>query len=349
MYALTAPLAIAGLLAAGCGDAPQRSAIDAPQMSSGDANLDGPRPPEPPPELARWLIGNAADVEATSRAGLILMGGGPDVDAAFAWQRDRIGGGDVVVIRTSGADGYNPYLYTDIGGVDSVETLRVDTHALADAPYVRWTLDHAEAIWIAGGDQSTYVDAWKNTGVAAALSAAWQRGAVIGGTSAGCAFLAGVVYTAANGSVLSTEALSDPFDSRVTLAPAIVSLPVVAGIVTDTHFAARDRMGRLLAFVARAWVDGLATRPIGLGIDEGTAVIVDENGTGTVVGDGAVYLLAPAIAPAACAPGQPLRWSDVPLQALREGDQVTLPSGVSTVPGDLLTATGGALSPSDPY
>ena len=35
---------------------------------------------------------------------------------AFAWQRDRINGGDVVILRTSGSDGYNAYLHDDIGG-----------------------------------------------------------------------------------------------------------------------------------------------------------------------------------------------------------------------------------------
>ena len=35
------------------------------------------------------------------------MGGGTDVDALFTWMSDRAGGGDSVVIRASGADGYN--------------------------------------------------------------------------------------------------------------------------------------------------------------------------------------------------------------------------------------------------
>ena len=51
-----------------------------------------------------------------------LMGGGTDVDALFTWMGARAGGGDFVVIRASGADGYNQYVY-DLAPFDSVETL----------------------------------------------------------------------------------------------------------------------------------------------------------------------------------------------------------------------------------
>ena len=323
-------------------------APDASVSIDASATIDA-APPEPPASLTRWLVGNAADKVTTSRAGLLLMGGSTDVDAAFEWQRDRIGGGDVVVLRASGADGYNDYLYSDIGGVDSVETLLVDTRALALEPYVKWTLDHAEAIFLAGGDQAVYVEAWGETPVADALTAAFARGAVVGGTSAGCAFLAGHVYSARAGSVLSSEALADPYDTRVTLDRDIVALPPLATTVTDTHFAARDRMGRLLAFTARTIADGWTTQPVGLGVDERTALVVDDLGTGTVLGTGAVYAIVPTTAPAQCTQGQPLAWSNVPLYELRAGDTIALPSGTTSVTARTLSAANGMLSPANPY
>lgn len=332
-------------LASGCG-----AAGDAPPDANG-ASPDAPvdEVPEPPAGLERWLVGDPADAVATPGGGVILMGGGPDVDAAFAWQRDRIGGGDVVVLRASGADGYNDYLFEDIGGVDSVETLIVDTTASAAEPYVRWAIDHAEAVFLAGGDQAVYLEAWKDGPVEDALAGAAARGAVLGGTSAGCAVLGDVVYGARNGSVFSDEALADPYDPYVTLERDFLALPALAGVVTDTHFAARDRMGRLLAFVARAWTDGLAARPVGLGVDEGTALVIDATGTGTVMGDGAVYAVVPAAAPTTCAPGEPLAWSGVPVHALRAGDTIALPAATTSVPATPLSASGGALTPADPY
>lgn len=314
---------------------------------SGD--VDAGAAPPPPPALQRWLVGNPADVVATTRRGLILMGGGTDVDAAFAWQRDRIGGGDVVVLRASGADGYNDYLLTDIGGVDSVETLLVDTPALAAAPYVAWAIEHAEAVFLAGGDQAVYVAAWGDGPVATALTAAYGRGAVVGGTSAGCAVLGELLFAARNGTVTSDEALADPYDPLVTIAHDFVALPPLTQVITDTHFAARDRMGRLLAFTARALVDGLAARPLGLGIDQATALVIDEAGTGTVLGSGAVYLVTPTQPPAQCLAGAPLVWADVPVHELRAGDTIALPGGATSVAARTVSATGHGLSPADPY
>ncbi len=314
-----------------------------------DAADDASVPPAPPAGLMRWLVGDPADRVTTSRAGLILMGGGADVDAAFAWQRDRIGGGDVVVLRTSLADGYNSYLFQDIGGVDSVETLRVDTRALADDPYVRWTLEHAEAIFLAGGDQATYVRAWGGTAVARALQAAPQRGAVIGGTSAGCAFLGEIVYSALAGSVVTAEALANPYDARVTLAHDVLSLASLSGVVTDTHFGARDRMGRLLAFTARVMADGWSARPLGVGVDEATAVVIDETGAGRVLGSGSVYVIVGNHPPTTCSSGQPLAWTDVPVHELRAGDSMAFPSGATQVPARLISAAGGGLQPANPY
>jgi cyanophycinase len=347
---LSHAVVVAALSACGGGNSSTAGDANATDSASPEdaASVDA-APPTPPAGLTRWLTGNAADKITTSQAGVILMGGGTDVDAAFAWQRDRIGGGDVVVLRASGADGYNDYLYSDIGGVDSVETMIVNTKALALEPYVKWQLDHAEAIFLAGGDQSVYVAAWDDTPVADALAGAFARGAVVGGTSAGCAFLAGYVYSASSGSVLSNEALANPYDARVTLARDVVAIAPLAHVVTDTHFGARDRMGRLLAFTARTVANGWTTAPLGLGVDERTALVVDAAGNGTVLGTGAVYALAPTQAPAQCTNGQPLGWSNVPLYTLRANDTIALPSRSTTAMMRSLSAANGTLTPSNPY
>ncbi|MBA3539584.1 MAG: hypothetical protein H0T79_08130, partial [Deltaproteobacteria bacterium] len=129
----------------------------------------------------------------------------------------------------------------------------------------------------------------------------------------------------------------------------VLALPPLAGVITDTHFAARDRMGRLLAFTARAIADGWTARPLGLGVDEATALVIDETGLGSVLGDGRVYAIAPASAPTTCAANTPLEWTDVALHALGAGDTITLPGGAASVARRSLSATGGALVPADPY
>src|SRR4051794_36261423 len=53
------------------------------------------------------LVGNPGDVVTATRPGLVLEGGGTDIDESFRWMIDRSGGGDFLVIRTSGTDAYN--------------------------------------------------------------------------------------------------------------------------------------------------------------------------------------------------------------------------------------------------
>ncbi|MEQ9499659.1 MAG: cyanophycinase [Deltaproteobacteria bacterium] len=314
-----------------------------------DAGATEP-PTVPPPDLVRYLIGAPADREVAPQGpALVLMGGSVEVDAAFEWWRSFVAGGDVVVLRTSGSDGYNDYLYTDIGGVDSVETLLVDSRAHASSAYVAWRVRTAEGVFLAGGDQATYLENWKDTPVQDALGIAWARGAVLGGTSAGLAVLGDQVFAAYNGGVSSQEALTDPYVSRVTLEPDFLDLDPLRGVITDSHFGARDRMGRLTVFLARWYADGGTGPFLGLGVDERTALVVDPAGLGTVMGRGAVYAVF-AVGPAArCAPGQTLSYPGLSYATLRAGDTLMLPAGAPSVPSVPLAVEDGVLSPSDPY
>lgn len=307
-----------------------------------------PPPPVPPAGLVRYLTGPDADAAVVpSGPGLILMGGGSEPDEAFVWWNTLHGGGDVVVLRTSGSDGYNDYFYSDIGGVDSVETLIVDSRAKANHPYVAWRIEHAEAVFLAGGDQSTYVEFWDGTGVDAALELAYGRGAVLGGTSAGLAVLGDRVFTAENGTVYSDEVLEDPYNTYMRFDDDVLALPLLAGVITDSHFAERDRMGRLVGFVARMRQDGLP-QALGIGVDESTALLVGPNGVGEVVGSGAVYLVTGGV-PEVCQAGTPLTYSAVARTKLVAGDAVELPSGTTSVTPLSLSVAAGLVSPADPY
>ena len=98
----------------------------------------------------------------------MLQGGGTDVDENFVRMGARSGGGDFVVIRASGTDGYNPYIL-GLCGCDSVETIVFkNRNAAFDAVRDR-KIRNAEALFIAGGDQSQYVTFWKNTPVEDAI------------------------------------------------------------------------------------------------------------------------------------------------------------------------------------
>ncbi len=184
------------------------------------------------------------------------MGGGTDVDALFTWMGARAGGGDFVVIRASGADGYNQYVY-DLAPFDSVETLVLKNRAASFDGFVLERIGNAEALFIAGGDQSDYVNDWKGTPVERAIHELATRGVPIGGTSAGTAILSEFIYAAQRQSVTSSQALADPFNRNITLDRDFLVLPFLHGIITDQHLIERDRIGRTLTFMARIVTDGV--------------------------------------------------------------------------------------------
>lgn len=241
-----------------------------------------------------FVVGNAADAQpaATLSPGLVLMGGGTDVDAAFQWMCGRAGGGDFLVIRTTGTDAYNPYIQELCPQMDSVETIIITSVAGANSAYVSTQIQNAEALWIAGGDQSTYVELWRGTAVQTGVNFLLNsKRAPVGGTSAGLAVLSQFIYTGAVGSVTSSQALADPFHRYVTLDRDLFQSSLGVNKLYDSHFVTRDRMGRSLVFLARLVNNGWATQPRGIGVDERTALLVMPDGAATMVGSGAAYFL----------------------------------------------------------
>src|SRR5438309_11794437 len=113
------------------------------------------------------------------------MGGGTDVDAAFQWMCARSGVVDFLVIRATVTDAYNPYIQQLCPNENSVATLIIPNLAAASDPFVISIIQNAEALWIAGGDQSNYINFWKGTPVQTEINAALTRGVPIGGTSDG--------------------------------------------------------------------------------------------------------------------------------------------------------------------
>jgi len=248
----------------------------------------------PKPGYQSFIAGNPADAQPsnTLSPGLVLMGGGTDVDEAFQWMCQRAGGGDFVVIRTTGTDAYNPYIQQLCPQMDSVETIIITSVAGANSAYVSSHIQNAEALWIAGGDQSTYTNLWRGTAVQTGVNYLLNsKQAPVGGTSAGLAVLSQFIYTGAIGSVTSSQALANPFHHYVTLERDLFQSALGADKLYDSHFVTRDRMGRSLVFLARIVDNGWSTQPRGIGVDEHTAILVLPNGQGTMVGTGAAYFL----------------------------------------------------------
>lgn len=262
-------------------------------------------------ELVSYLTGDPADVNTPATGGLLLMGGSTDVDSAVKWFLQSAAGGDIVVIRARGADGYNSYMYS-LATVNSVETIVIDSREKAGLATVAAKIRGAEALFIAGGDQSNYVNFWKNTATHEAINYLINtKKVMVGGTSAGLAILGSAYYSAQFESATSTETLADPYTKNVTLGDHdFLSTPFLVNTITDSHYTQRDRQGRHICFMARIMKDFGATTIKGIGIDEKTALCIDDKGMGKVYGTNKVYFFKnTGQGPENCTPGQALNWN----------------------------------------
>jgi cyanophycinase len=266
----------------------------------------------------RYLTGNAADTRPKLYGPAYdLAGGGGDVAQALQWIINQVRGCedcpirlDVVVLRSSGADGYNDFIY-QMNGVDSVETLVIRSREDSNSVEVKKTIRNAEIVFFAGGDQCNYVRFFKGTEVERAVEYVHSRGGGIGGTSAGLAIQGSAVYDACSGgSAQSLQSLRNPYHADISFTYNFFNWPVMKGIITDTHFVERDRMGRLLAFIARQLRDKEFKRILGVAVERETSLVVDKRGRARVLGKGPVYFVLGDHAPEVCEPGIPLTYSN---------------------------------------
>ena len=296
-----------------------------------------------------YFTGNPVDSPAIPLGGTCMMGGASEFDPAMQWFLDRANGGDVLVLRASGSDGYNDYMYSDLGGVNSVETIRFNNASAATDPYVADRIQKAEAIWFAGGDQWDYVSYWRNSPVMDLVNEAIEeRHIAIGGTSAGMAILGGCYFSAENGSVTSSEALSNPFNTYMTVdCTPFLQVPFMANTITDTHYDNPDRRGRHFTFLSRMAQQGDSVA-YGIACNEYVAVCIAPDGIAHVYGEYPEYQefayflqmnCVPPGTPETCEPGVPLTW-DRNAQAVKVYKVPGLPGGTNWF--DLNDHLGGA-------
>lgn len=256
------------------------------------------------PECAPHVYAQAGSYRATSSPlggpGLLLAGGGTDIDPEFTWMHDTLSGGgrarfgNVVVLRASGDNDYDSYMLP-LGPFQSVRTIVIPpcgsaNETRAAVKYVQG----ADAVFFSGGDQANYVP-WKGSALIAAVRDVWRRGGIVGGTSAGLAIQGEYAYDSVaadrlhpnddNYEVRTSNAVPDPLEPEISFTTALFAWPPLTHVITDSHFARRDRFGRLVAFLARLEsANHLPTGTLyGLGVDERSALAVDRNGVATLL------------------------------------------------------------------
>lgn len=275
------------------------------------------------------LTGTAPDPVG---GGLLLMGGGDRNIDAMKWFFAKAGHGHIVILRATQQGQIGKEFFREVGGILSAETFVTLDRSAADDPRLQEALRKADGIFLSGGDQANYVRRWKGTPIAAIIDAHVAAGKPLGGTSAGLAMLGEKLYGCMDGtSQTSGPALAAPFGPVNTIEDDFLHLALLKGVITDSHFKERDRLGRLFAFVAKAQVGWPAGRKplIGLGIDESASLAVEADGRARIYAtapDGGAWLVRGA--------SLQLPVSDAPLDvpAIRvigigHGSVLTLPEG----------------------
>lgn len=278
----------------------------------------------------RVRLGSSSDVSRTNWSGpAFTMNGDGGVVAASMTKainaiRANTGTLDVVVLAgsapTSGSTTPECDTITGLGGVNSCTTWTLTAASDGNNTQLNSDIRNAEFVYFAGGDQCRYA-AWKGTALQASVQSVVAKGGGSGGGSAGLHINSSVVYDACQASATSAGALANPYDKSVTFTTGMFNWPNYGDTINDSHFVARDRMGRTMAFVARAIKDGLTTqgKAWGVGIDEGgSSLFIDKNGLATLSGSDA-YVVLGDHQPEQATAGKPLTYSDFKIWHLTAG------------------------------
>jgi cyanophycinase len=224
------------------------------------------QPPTPP--LGTLFAIGGAEAKLRRRTVLeafVAAAGGSDARIAVVSSASSLGV-QVVEVYTS--------VFTSLGA-RKVISLRPESRTQAHDPDLVEPLGKVSAIFLTGGNQLKLSSFITGTPFGDAIQEAYQRGTVVGGTSAGASILAEHMIAFGAGGSTPKQRMSQ----------LSAGLGLLRGVVIDQHFEQRNRYGRLLSLVAQS------PSLLGLGVDEDTAAVVHDGSRLTVVGRGAVTVL----------------------------------------------------------
>lgn len=269
---------------------------------------------------------------AGTRGSVLLVGGGSEdyndwSDRPYRWLVEHAPNRRIAILHYSTTSSWLVSYLRWLGATSDTTFAIASTAAANDSACYRAILA-CDGIFLRGGDQLQYVNLWRGTLAERAIREVYERGGVVGGSSAGMAVLSEVIFDARVTSVNPRTALRNPLGSGITFAEGFLGF--VPGIIGDTHFYERGRLGRLLAMLAvyRSQTGKMIT---GVGVDYSTALAIDSTGTGEVMGAGTVtvhrwrpeteYKLET---------GKSLSMRNLAFDQLTDGFKIALPSGPVT-------------------
>jgi len=159
--------------------------------------------------------------------------------------------------------------------VQLAEVVYIGSREDANSDHVIDHVTNATGIFLTGGNQMRLSAMIGGTRFEQVVRDANERGVIVAGTSAGASILsAHMVALGASGGT-----------PKLRMAQMVAGFGLISNVIIDQHFRQRDRIGRLLSLVASN--PGL----LGLGIDEDTAVIIDDHNVIEVIGRHSVTIV----------------------------------------------------------
>ena len=272
----------------------------------------------------------ALAVQARPKGYLFIVGGGeraatlmkPYVELARGFGTGKI----VVFTMASGApQEVGPQLVAEFKGLGARD---VDFYQLTREQAVRpesaKILDGAGGVWFTGGDQSRLTAALLETPIHRRMLELYEKGCVIGGTSAGAAVMSEVMIT---GDEIRTSKEDEQW--QVIWGGDVVrarGFGFVKDAVIDQHFVTRRRLNRLITTVIEN------PRLVGVGIDESTAVLVRPDGRYEVLGENQVVVFDARRAETFKTPTCRLGVHGMTIDVLVAGDVYDIAAGKVEVP-----------------
>ncbi len=160
-------------------------------------------------------------------------------------------------------------------GVETAEVVYIGSREDANDDGILELVSTASGVFLTGGNQMRLSAIIGGTRLEQLVRERHEAGAVVAGTSAGASILsAHMVAMGASGPT-----------PKLRMAQMFAGFGLINNVIIDQHFRQRDRIGRLLALVAGN--PGL----LGIGIDEDTSVVIDNDGILRVVGRHSVTIV----------------------------------------------------------
>jgi len=222
----------------------------------------------PTPPLGTLFAIGGAEAKLRRRTVLeafVAAAGGSDARIAIVSSASSLGVQVVEVYKG---------VFTSLGAGEVI-ALRPESRTQAQDPDLVEPLSKVSAIFLTGGNQLKLSSFITGTPFGEASQEAYQRGTLVGGTSAGASILAEHMIAFGAGGSTPKQRMSQ----------LSAGLGLLRGVVIDQHFEQRNRYGRLLSLVAQS------PSLLGLGVDEDTAAVIHDGSRLTVVGRGAVTVV----------------------------------------------------------